>query len=72
MSPIKFIITTLDVRKRLNLNLKYYYQFPFMQNVSFLIGAGYRGQDEYNIFFNDSYAYVTVGLAAGLSFNMLR
>jgi hypothetical protein len=62
--------STLDVRKRLNLYLKYYYQFPFMQNVSFLIGAGYRGQDEYNIFFNDSYAYVTVGLAAGLSFNM--
>ncbi|HEY8781039.1 MAG TPA: hypothetical protein VIM16_05460 [Mucilaginibacter sp.] len=27
-------------------------------------------QDEYNIFFNDSYAYVTIGFAAGISFGM--
>jgi len=59
-----------DLKKRLNVYLKYYYQFPFMQNVSFLIGAGYRGQDEYNIFFNNSYAYLTFGFAEGLSFNM--
>jgi hypothetical protein len=62
--------SAIDLKKRLNVSLKYYYQFPFMQNVSFLAGAGYRGQDEYNIFFQDSYAYVTIGFAAGLSFNM--
>lgn len=61
-----------DFKKRLNINLKYYYQFPFMQNVSFLVGAGYRGQDDYNIFFQDSYPYVTIGFAAGLSFNIHR
>ena len=61
-----------DLRKRLNVVFKYYYQFPFMQNVSLLAGAGYRGQDEYNIFFNDSYAYVTFGLAAGLSFDFRK
>jgi hypothetical protein len=59
-----------DLKKRLNVVLKYYYQFRFMQNVSILVGAGYRGQDEYNIFFQDSYAYAVVGFAAGLSFNM--
>ena len=57
-----------NLKKRLNLSLKYYYQFPFMQNVSFLVGAGYRGQDDYNIFFEDSYAYMQVGIASGLSF----
>jgi len=62
----------INAKKRLNVSLKYYYQFPFMQNVSFLGGLGYRGEDEYNIFFQDSYAYVTVGIAAGLSFNMKR
>jgi hypothetical protein len=62
-----YVIT--DLKKRLNINLKYYYQFPFMQNVSFLAGAGYRGQDDYNILFQDSYPYVIIGLAAGLSFN---
>jgi hypothetical protein len=56
-----------NVKKRLNINLKYYYRFPFMQNVSLVAGAGYRGQDEYNIFFQDSYAYVTVGFAAGIA-----
>jgi hypothetical protein len=61
-----------DVKKRLNVNLKYYYQFPFMQNVSILAGAGYRGQDDYNILFQDSYPYVIIGLAAGLSFNVHR
>ena len=62
--------STIDVKKRLNVSLKYYYQFPFMQNVSFLAGPGYRGQDEYNIFFQNSYAYATLGIAAGLTFNM--
>ncbi|MDB4921941.1 hypothetical protein [Mucilaginibacter sp.] len=58
-----------DVKKRLNINLKYYYRFPFMQNVSLVAGAGYRGQDDYNILFQDSYAYITLGFAAGLAFN---
>jgi hypothetical protein len=58
-----------DYKKRLNITLKYYYQLPFMQNVSFMVGGGYRGQDEYNIYFQDSYAYLTAGLAAGLSFD---
>jgi len=57
-----------NLKKRLNINLKYYYQFPFMQNVSFLVGGGYRGQDEYNIFFQDNYAYVQFGIASGLAF----
>jgi hypothetical protein len=59
----------IDIRKRLNISLKYYRQFPFMQNVSVLVGAGYRGQDDGNIFFQNSYAYVTIGFAAGISLN---
>ena len=59
-----------DLSKRLNASLKYYYQFGFMENVALTATAGYRGQDPYNIFFQDSYPYVAVGLAAGLSFDM--
>jgi hypothetical protein len=59
-----------DAKKRLNVGLKYYYQLPFMQNTAFMIGGGYRGQDEYNIYFQDSYAYFTVGISAGLSFGV--
>jgi hypothetical protein len=58
----------LDYRKRLNISATYYYQFPFMQNVALMFGGGYRGQDEYNIFFQNSYAFITVGVAAGVSF----
>jgi hypothetical protein len=58
----------IDVRKRLNISATYYYQFPFMQNVALMTGGGYRGQDEYNIFFQNSYAYLTLGVAAGVSF----
>ncbi len=61
-----------DIRKRLNINANYYYQFPFMQNVALMAGGGYRGQDDYNIFFEDSYAYFTLGLAAGVSFGFQR
>jgi hypothetical protein len=57
-----------NLKKRLNVSLKYYYQFPFMQNVSFIVGGGYRGQDDYNIYFEDSYAYVQFGIASGLNF----
>ena len=58
----------LDAKKRLNVSASYYYQFPFMQNVALMVGGGYRGQDDYNIFFQDSYAYFSVGVAAGVSF----
>jgi hypothetical protein len=61
-----------DVKKRLNAALKYYYQLPFMQNTALMVGGGYRGQDEYNIYFQDSYAYFTFGLSAGLSFGTRR
>ncbi|MES2278937.1 MAG: hypothetical protein V4592_23095 [Bacteroidota bacterium] len=57
-----------NVRKRLNVNVAYYYQFPFMQNVALMTGGGYRGQDDYNIFFQNSYPYLAIGLAAGVSF----
>jgi hypothetical protein len=57
-----------DVSKRLNISATYYYQFPFMQNVALMAGGGYRGQDDYNIFFQNSYAYFTLGVAAGVSF----
>jgi hypothetical protein len=61
-----------NVKKRLNAGLKYYYQLPFMQNTALMAGAGYRGQDEYNIYYQDSYAYLTFGLSAGLSFGARR
>lgn len=61
--------SAVDFKKRLNVSLKYYYQFPFMPSTALMFGGGYRGQDDYNQFFEDSYGYITVGLASDLSFN---
>ncbi len=58
--------------KRLNFSVKYYYQFGFMENVAFMIGAGYRGQDPYNIFFQDSYSFIDIGVASGVSFDLRK
>ena len=58
-----------DVSKRLNASLKYYYQPGFMENTALTATVGYRGQDPYNIYFQNNYAYFAVGVAAGLSFN---
>ncbi|MDB5134052.1 MAG: hypothetical protein JWP37_655 [Mucilaginibacter sp.] len=62
--------TIVNARKRLNTELKYYYQLGFMENVALMIGAGYRGQDDYNIYFQDSYPYIAIGLASGVSFDL--
>ncbi|MDN5288649.1 MAG: hypothetical protein JWR38_4923 [Mucilaginibacter sp.] len=64
--------SAVDFKKRLNVSLKYYYQFPFMPSAALMVGGGYRGQDDYNQFFEDSYGYVTIGLASNLSFNTRR
>ncbi|MDB5152871.1 MAG: hypothetical protein JWR54_1622 [Mucilaginibacter sp.] len=62
----------VKVQKRLNVSVKYYYQFGFMENVALMVGAGYRGQDPYNIYFQDSYPYVAIGLASGVSFDIRK
>lgn len=61
-----------NLKKRLNVSLKYYYHLPFIQNMAIMGGAGYRGQDDYNISFQDSYGYVTIGISSGLSFMFNR
>jgi hypothetical protein len=61
-----------DVKKRLNISALYYYQFPFMPNASLMAGGGYRGQDQYNILFQDSYAFFTIGIATNLSFGFRK
>jgi hypothetical protein len=40
-----------------------------MPDAALMVGGGYRGQDDYNQFFEDSYGYVTIGFASSLSFH---
>lgn len=61
-----------NLKKRLNVSLKYYYHLPFLQNVAVVAGGGYRGQDDYNFSFQSSYAYATLGVSSGLSFLINR
>ncbi len=61
-----------NFRKRLNINVQYNYQPGFADNVALAIGTGYRGQDDYNIYFEDSYSYVSVGVVYGVAFDMRK
>lgn len=53
--------------KRLNAEISFHYRFPFMRNVYLMTAAGYYGEDPYNIYFQDLYAYVRLGLSSRIS-----
>ncbi|TKB97866.1 hypothetical protein [Pedobacter cryophilus] len=52
-------------KKRLNAELSIHYSLPFMNNVFLMAAAGYYGEDPYNIYFNDKYAYTRFGISTG-------
>ncbi|MFC4212953.1 hypothetical protein ACFOWA_17290 [Pedobacter lithocola] len=58
--------------KRLNAEVNFNYSFPFMNNVFLLAAVGYYGEDNYNIYFKDSYSYMRFGLASGFLRNRSR
>jgi hypothetical protein len=53
------------VKKRLNAETSFHYAFPFMNNVFLMAAAGYYGEDPYNIYYRDKYAYLRLGLSSG-------
>lgn len=61
-----------NLRKRLNVSVHYNYQFGFMDNVALGLGVGYRGQDDYNLYFEDSYSYVSIGIMYGVAFDLQK
>jgi hypothetical protein len=52
-------------KKRLNAEVSIHYSLPFMNNVFLMAAAGYYGEDPYNIYFNDKYAYTRFGISTG-------
>ncbi len=57
-----------SILKQVNLEVAYYYRLRSQYANSYLYAAvGYYGQDPYNIYFQDSYPFARVGLAAGIN-----
>lgn len=54
------------LKKRLNAELSFHYSFPFMDNVFLMAAAGYYGEDPYNIYYRDKYAYLRFGISTGI------
>lgn len=54
-------------KRRLNLEASINYSLPFMQNVFVMASFGYYGEDPYNIYFKDKYAFVRFGLSSTFS-----
>lgn len=54
-------------KRRLNVEASANYSLPFMQNVFIMAAFGYYGEDPYNIYFKDKYAYMRFGLSSTFS-----
>ncbi|MDY0905208.1 hypothetical protein [Pedobacter sp. CFBP9032] len=55
----------LMAQRRLNVEAAGYYSPKFMRQVAFTVNIGYYGEDPYNIYFKDRYAWVRAGIAVG-------
>ncbi|MDX1941691.1 MAG: hypothetical protein SFU99_14120 [Saprospiraceae bacterium] len=55
----------LDLEKRLILEGNFHYSPPFTRNSAIFISLGYKGEDEYNIYFQDQYFYFRIGFSSG-------
>ncbi|WP_343522682.1 hypothetical protein [Pedobacter sp.] len=53
------------VKRRLNIEATAYYSPFWMRQTSLMLGTGYYGEDPYNIYFKDKYAWVRFGIAVG-------
>lgn len=61
-----------SLQKRLNAEINFNYSFPFMNNVFLMAAAGYYGEDNYNIYFQDHYGYLRFGISSGFLRNRSR
>lgn len=50
-------------KKRLNAEFSANYGLPFMQSSFLMVSFGYYGEDPYNIYFNDKYAFARFGVS---------
>ncbi|RZL49609.1 MAG: hypothetical protein EOP00_06710 [Pedobacter sp.] len=57
----------LAPKRRLNVEASANYSLPFMQNVFLMASLGYYGEDPYNIYFKDKYAFMRFGLSSTFS-----
>jgi len=55
----------IAVKRRLNVEATGYYSPFFMRQTAFMLAFGYYGEDPYNIYFKDKYAWVRFGIAVG-------
>ncbi|MBO0951495.1 hypothetical protein [Fibrella forsythiae] len=54
-------------QRRVNAELSVWYIPSFSRDAGIFATAGYYGEDPYNIYFNDRYAFVRFGIAAGFT-----
>lgn len=54
-----------SLKKRLNIEATFNYSLPYMNNVFLMLGAGYYGEDPYNIYYRDNYPYWRFGISTG-------
>ena len=58
-----------QIKKRLNTEITANYSLNFMRNTFLMATAGYYGEDPYNIYFSDQYAFLRFGISTGFARN---
>jgi len=54
------------LKKRLNVESSFHYSFPFMHKAFLMAAVGYYGEDPYNIYYRNKYAYLRFGVSTAL------
>lgn len=54
------------IKKRLNVESSFNYSFPFMHRAFLMAAVGYYGEDPYNIYYRNKYAYLRFGVSSSL------
>ena len=56
----------IEIKKRFNAETSFHYSFPFMHKAFLMAAAGYYGEDPYNIYYQNKYAYLRFGVSSSL------
>jgi hypothetical protein len=54
-----------NIKRRLNTEITANYGLKFMKNAFLMAAVGYYGEDPYNIYFRDQYAFLRFGISTG-------
>lgn len=72
ISELSYAINKMDgykataLKKRINIESAFHYSFLFMHKAFLMAAVGYYGEDPYNIYYQNKYTYLRLGVSSSL------